>query len=38
MIATGTIFVLFITIVRVVYIEIEEFNYGVECIVDEEFL
>jgi len=38
MITTSTIFVLFITIVRVVYIEIEEFIYGVECIVDEESL
>jgi len=38
MIMTSTIFVLFITIVRVVYIEIEEFIYGVECIVDEESL
>ena len=36
MITTSTIFVLFITIVSVVYIEIEEFIYGVECIVDEE--
>jgi len=38
MITTSTIFVLFITIVRVVYIEIEEFIYGVECIVNEESL
>jgi len=38
MITTSKIFVLFITIVGVVYIEIEEFIYGVECIVDEESL
>jgi len=38
MIMTSTVFVLFITIVRVIYIEMEKFIYGLKWIVDEESL